>query len=354
MLTSLILGLSTCALVGALPRSDPRLPQVQDLEPVLTTLKNTADLTQFYELFRSTGGIQGIPGPPFEQRFNDPKQGLEYTILAPTNEALKKLPPGYLAQLQKPSSYELLAIILRTHILPGNVQMQDAAQSKQPIRMIEGFSVLFNSALDITTNPNLTSTEIPAGTQAHVIKDSLGKPVRIDASNGAVYKIDNLLDVFDTYFGADAAGDAQAPVTIASGTMGDILCTESELSTLCTFYRDNDPDFLARLSTAPCGSNQGNDTHTVFIAPGDRAWGYLPQGTLANTAQPHNFGASTLLLGFGLGQYDAAACEAQNTYGYNITVRNGLANNARITRKIQGVNGQVWVAGRWLNPMFSG
>jgi hypothetical protein len=69
------------------------LPQVAQADtdsaghdPVLTTIKNTPDLSIFYSLFASTGGSSGLPAPAFEERFNDLNQGLNYTVLAPTNK----------------------------------------------------------------------------------------------------------------------------------------------------------------------------------------------------------------------------------------------------------------------------
>ncbi|KAH9861819.1 hypothetical protein J1614_011572 [Plenodomus biglobosus] len=71
--------------------------------------------------------------------------------------------------------------------------------------------------------------------------------------------------------------------------MGDILCHDEDLTTLCSFYKTSFPDCFERLSIAPCARDQGNNTDDVFIAPGDRAWHVLPLGTLANAAQPHQF-----------------------------------------------------------------
>ncbi|KAF2844705.1 hypothetical protein T440DRAFT_302896 [Plenodomus tracheiphilus IPT5] len=351
----LTLVLAARPLIATIPHNNPG--PLQGFEPVLTTLKNTPDLSRFYELIKSTGGSSGIPGPPFEERFNDPNQGLQYTILAPTNEALQKLPPQVLTRLQTPLSYELLATILRNHIIPGNVNLQDVAQSQRPIGLIGGFSVLFDPDFGIVTNPNLTSTDRSAGTQAHVIKDSTGNPFRLNALNGAVYKIDNILDGFLTFYGADATSSTEPPVTMEIGrTMGNILCADSQLTITCSFYRNYYAGFLRRISLPPSVREQGADpnniTNSVFLVPSNAAWDVLPPGSLEKAAEPHNFGASSLLIGFGLGQYDRADGEVRSTSGFNISVRNGRANNAKILKKIQGSNGQVWVAGRILDPIF--
>lgn len=77
----LIAGLSECRMLGDVKHR----PQAE-ANPVLTTLAADPDLTDFYSLFNSTGGDSGEPGPGFEERFNNPANGLKYTVFAPTNE----------------------------------------------------------------------------------------------------------------------------------------------------------------------------------------------------------------------------------------------------------------------------
>ena len=89
--------------VGAVPNPASQLRRRADLVPLLATIKNTPELSVFYSLFNSTGGKRiplslyrmmlirapgdsGIPGPQLEERFNDPKVGLEFTAFAPTND----------------------------------------------------------------------------------------------------------------------------------------------------------------------------------------------------------------------------------------------------------------------------
>lgn len=67
--------LCTLALAAAIP-----------LEPLLTTIRDTPDLSDFYSLFGSSGGELGKPGPDFEERFNIANVSLPFTALAPTNE----------------------------------------------------------------------------------------------------------------------------------------------------------------------------------------------------------------------------------------------------------------------------
>ncbi|KAF4333409.1 hypothetical protein FBEOM_12778 [Fusarium beomiforme] len=190
---------------------------------VLTVLEQHKDLTAFYELFKSTGDGTGIPEPAFEERFNDNDVGLDFTILAPTNEAIAK-GPGLAKKLTTAPGYLLLAAILRTHILPGKLTPHDLYSKN--IMSVEGFSIHTSPNGDITTNPGLTNSDVRAGTQAKLLTDRRGKPIRIPASNGVVYKIDSILDPMLTYFGEDSAKSHRSLPAVKhspSKTMKDIL-----------------------------------------------------------------------------------------------------------------------------------
>lgn len=68
----------------ALPH--PQQQAAQPLKPLLTTISRDPDLSIFYSLFKGTGGVEGKPGPALEERFNDDRDGRDYTAFAPTNE----------------------------------------------------------------------------------------------------------------------------------------------------------------------------------------------------------------------------------------------------------------------------
>ena len=113
--------------VGAVPNPASQLRRRADLVPLLATIKNTPELSVFYSLFNSTGGKRiplslyrvmlirapgdsGIPGPQLEERFNDPKVGLEFTAFAPTNDVRSRLSLVYLYIADKiPGFCECLA-----------------------------------------------------------------------------------------------------------------------------------------------------------------------------------------------------------------------------------------------------
>jgi hypothetical protein len=73
------------ALLTIFATSSPFALAVADDIPLLTAISEDPDLTIFYSLFNSTGGTSGIPGPPFEERFNSLLDGRKYTAFAPVN-----------------------------------------------------------------------------------------------------------------------------------------------------------------------------------------------------------------------------------------------------------------------------
>ena len=62
--------------------------------PLLTAISQDPELSIFYSLFSSTGGTSGIPGPQFEERFNNPTDGRKFTAFAPVNSV--SIEPQYL------------------------------------------------------------------------------------------------------------------------------------------------------------------------------------------------------------------------------------------------------------------
>ncbi|KXT13684.1 hypothetical protein AC579_8118 [Pseudocercospora musae] len=333
--------------VSGLPQvSDVKLRPQAEANPVLTTLASDPDLTSFYSLFNSTGGESGKPGPGFEERFNNPSTGVKYTIFAPTNDAIKKLPKSIIDNLIRPSSFELLSTILRNHIALGELGDAEIG-ANEVIRFVGGFSIQFDASLGIESNPGTTKSEIPVHHQANLLKDKSGQPIRLQASNGAVYKIDSLLDEFATYFGIDAPGTSNGtpPLQTSAGTMDTVLRTDPGLSELNALYKKLDPDFLTRLSLS-------SKTPLVYLAPSNAAFDLLPAAAREKFTEPSNFGATSFLLRHGLGTYDPKAGMVRSVDGFNVTIKGDRASNARIQKRICVENGCVWLVGRWLDPIF--
>ncbi|KAM3425461.1 Uncharacterized protein BST61_g7407 [Cercospora zeina] len=182
------------------------LDRQDELSPLLTTIKNTPELSTFYSLFSGTGGTSGIPGPALEERFNDPNNRLQFTAFAPTNDAFKNVSQETNQTLQSPQSYQLLYSILINHIAPGKPTFSNL-QEQGAVHAIGGFDIRFDAQGKLLTNANTTSEpEISSNRQATLVQGPDGQPIQISASNGAIFMIDHVLDGLYTYLGVDEAG----------------------------------------------------------------------------------------------------------------------------------------------------
>ncbi|MEM6472941.1 MAG: fasciclin domain-containing protein [Planctomycetota bacterium] len=85
-----------------------------------------------------------------------------FTVLAPTDEAFKKLPEGTIASLLKPENKEKLISILKLHVIPGKVmskkvvtldKAKTAAGSEVMIKVVDG-KVMINDATVVTPDVN--------------------------------------------------------------------------------------------------------------------------------------------------------------------------------------------------------
>ncbi|HEU5116439.1 MAG TPA: fasciclin domain-containing protein [Isosphaeraceae bacterium] len=104
-----------------------------------------------------------------------------FTVLAPTNAAFDKLPPGTVETLLKPENKDKLAAILKYHVIPGDVK---AAQ----VVKLSGKSVdtaCPESALKVMVNDG--KVMFSGKNKATVVKPD------IEASNGVIHVIDTVL-----------------------------------------------------------------------------------------------------------------------------------------------------------------
>lgn len=103
-----------------------------------------------------------------------------YTVLAPTNEAFKKLPEGTLDTLLKPENKAQLASILTYHVIQGSVKAKD----------------LTNGQKVKTVNAQELTVELSDG-KVYFIDAKGGKAMvekaDLNASNGTVHVIDAVL-----------------------------------------------------------------------------------------------------------------------------------------------------------------
>jgi uncharacterized surface protein with fasciclin (FAS1) repeats len=104
-----------------------------------------------------------------------------FTVLAPTDEAFAKLPPGTVESLLKPENKEKLVAILKYHVIPGKVMAKDVAglSGKQAGTALAG------SKLGIMVDGGKVC--FSGKTTANVVKAD------IEASNGVIHVIDTVL-----------------------------------------------------------------------------------------------------------------------------------------------------------------
>jgi uncharacterized surface protein with fasciclin (FAS1) repeats len=102
------------------------------------------------------------------------QEGGTLTIFAPTNQAFRKNATVY-AQLLQPQNKEKLARVLKYHLIAGSVTPEDV--NKGEIKTVEGGTV----KISVT----------PSGV---VMNDNVkGVQPSIEASNGVIVRVDNLL-----------------------------------------------------------------------------------------------------------------------------------------------------------------
>ncbi|KAF5580343.1 hypothetical protein FPCIR_10678 [Fusarium pseudocircinatum] len=282
--------------------------KVNRTNAVLTVLEQHKDLTAFYELFKSTGDGIGIPEPAFEERFNDNNVGLDFTILVPTNEAIAK-GHGLTEKLTTATGYPLLAALLR-----------------------------------------LTKTDVRAGTQARLLKDKRGNPIRVPASNGVVYKIDNILDPLLTYFGEDSARNHRTLPTIKhspSKSMKDILAADPETSRARELLYTVAPWFPRdRLDMSFSGRRTKENSKVVYLVPSNEAL-----KSFTKTAEaPGNADATRFFLMAGFGKMDAKHIKGRA--GFKLEVEGGRVMNAKVEKRECGSNGCVWRIGRVIDSVY--
>jgi uncharacterized surface protein with fasciclin (FAS1) repeats len=98
-----------------------------------------------------------------------------FTVLAPTDAAFAKLPPGLIAELLLPGNKGRLITILTYHVIPDRV-FADEALAAGTVATLQGKSVSF------TSNMN-----------GAFVNGAKLEAVDIDASNGVVHVIDTVL-----------------------------------------------------------------------------------------------------------------------------------------------------------------
>lgn len=167
---------SALALAACDKGTEPTQPKAaQAAAGDATLMTGLGDARTFDELARSAGldGTLAGPGP--------------YTVLAPSDEAFAKLPPGTLDTLKKPESRAALTGILTYHILPGTILASDIAAA-------------IDKGKGSTTLPTMAGGTIKATKEGDsiVLTDGAGHKAKVVAadekrSNGVIHRLDGVL-----------------------------------------------------------------------------------------------------------------------------------------------------------------
>ncbi|KAI7773961.1 hypothetical protein LA080_009507 [Diaporthe eres] len=314
-------------------------------QPLLSTIATVPELSSFSAVILASGGSE--PNPAFEERFNSVLDGRNYTALAPTNDAIDKIPPAVVEALTAAPAYPIFESIIRTHVAEGFVTSADVV-SASPFEAIEGFPI---------------SATAVGGEQA-ILVNNQAQIVAVDtfASNGVIHQIDQVLNPYTDYFGIS---NTTAPPTTSEsdGTVADILLGDERLNTVRDILQALSADFVStRLALAEAGG-----APQIFAVPSNDAFVGLPDNTVDASVAPSNQPLSLQLYSFGLLDTDARFADldfsggpisvASTVTGINVTasqVSGGATflNNAGIQEQVCGSNGCVWLLDRILDPLY--
>jgi uncharacterized surface protein with fasciclin (FAS1) repeats len=236
-----------------------------------------------------------------------------YTVLAPTDDAFSKLPPGTIRKLLKPENKGLLTSILTYHVLPGRAFASDVVDRS------------------VAKTLNGQAVDISLGKSGVTIDGARVTVTDIDASNGVIHVIDRVI----------------------MPNADDIISTAVNAGTFKT---------LAAALTAGelIGALKQKGPFTVF-APTDEAFAKLPPGTVESLLKPENKSKLQGILKYHVvpGRIyapDALAVRSAKTLeGSSIqTKKAGTSvriNNATVTKaNIDASNGVIHVIDRVLIP----
>jgi len=180
-----------------------------------------------------------------------------FTVFAPTDEAFTSLPNDMVSCLLKPNNKDILADILKYHVVEGEIS-----------------SIQSGGAMNATTlNGNVVAIDLSVG----IINDFSISIPDIEASNGVIHVIQSVLVPPDVDIDAFLTTCQDIPETIIANGNFDTLVGALESI-----------NFVDALSE-PAG------TFTLF-APTNEAFASLPDGMIACLLKPENMDTLTNIL----------------------------------------------------------
>ena len=105
-----------------------------------------------------------------------------FTVLAPTDEAFAKLPPGTVENLLKPENKDQLAAVLTYHVIPAKAMASDVVKlNGKSVKTVQGSSAMIKVVGGgvMINNARVIKTDIPCTNGViHVIDTVLLPPTK--------------------------------------------------------------------------------------------------------------------------------------------------------------------------------
>jgi uncharacterized surface protein with fasciclin (FAS1) repeats len=236
-----------------------------------------------------------------------------FTVFAPTDNAFAKLPKGTIEKLLKPENRGLLTSILTYHVVPGNVT---AAQVSK-----------------LSNAKTLNGQQVNISVSDCGVKVDNAKVVKADISttNGTIHVIDSVILPNDK-------------------DIVDVAVSNGSFNTL-----------VAAVKAAGLAETLKAKGPFTVLAPTDKAFSKLPEGTVASLLKPENRSKLQAILKYHVlsGRVFAAdalaARKVKTLQGTPIRAKTSSAgvtiNNAKVTQaNIDASNGVIHVIDRVLLP----
>ncbi|PWY83828.1 FAS1 domain-containing protein [Aspergillus sclerotioniger CBS 115572] len=337
--------------------------------PLMDTFLQIPELSTYAHVYNLTGGIVEI-NPLFTKRYNYDEDKRNYTFLAPTNAAWSKIPAPIFDILMTQQAYPLTEALLRTHIIEARLTASDLTNiiSTQGAGGIATSLQLSNTTaqyhhgiltktvqgyyIDSRTSSNCT---VQIDDQAAIVTPD------IEADNGLIHTIDQVIDPFLIYGGGPSNRTAKPTMETTNLTIGGLLATDSRLVNSSKILKINSPDTLRRLST------QSNEKQ-FFVAPHNEAYDLMPTilPVFHTLVAPYKSPFNTLMWQYGWldsnGEklsglsFDSPLTVTSDITGLNLTVTqsNGaiFIMNAGLVTQVETSNGYLWIVDRWLDPLY--
>ncbi len=173
-LFGIVLGLSA---VTAQAQKDPMVggSAMYPTKNIIQNAVESKDHTTLVAAVKAGGLVETLEGPgPF-------------TVFAPTNEAIDKLPAGTVDNLLKPENKDTLDKILTYHVVPGRISSKDlmkqikAGGGKTMLKTVEGEDLSAS-----VVGGKIVLTDAKGGTATVTIAD-------VFQSNGVIHVVDAVL-----------------------------------------------------------------------------------------------------------------------------------------------------------------